>query len=258
MKLLQYFIFDNKKYSHYKFDKSNIEKLTLAFPEAMRKCYVEDNAIMGAVTPANDAETVIKTYIPTKPSIQSGEFGEILSFHILLEKYLPIKLNGVKKWILKPDKNKASSYTDLILYSCSDKPSKDDLLVCAEVKTKSTDKNTNRIQDAVIGAEKDFVSRKADTLVFLKDKSIQRGDAVTVKAIERFQQSTEDENGTYKTHYKAIVLIDSDLCDEEVKKKVIFNVSIDEFEIIIICMEKLKSIYEQMYGQIPKSYKFIE
>ncbi len=254
MKLLQYFIFDDQKYSHYKFDSSKLADLLKEFPTAMRNCYVEDSLIQSAINPSIDAPTVIKTYIPTKPSIKSGEFGEILSFYMLLEKYLPIQLTGVKKWFLKPDKNKAAFYTDVVLYFCGDTPSDHDLLVAAEVKAKASRKKTDRIQDAVVGAEEDFVSRLADTLVFLKDKSIQKGDAKTVKEIERFIESVEDDKGVYQKHIKAIVLLDSNLCDEEIKKEVIFEEKIDDLEIMVICIDNLKKVYETIYQEIPNSY----
>ena len=254
MKLLQYFIFDSKKYSHYKFNSAKLDDLIKEFPTAMRNCYVEDSAIQRATTTSVDSKTVIKTYIPTKPHIKSGEFGEILSFYMLLEKYLPIKLTGVKKWFLKPDKNKAAFYTDVVLYSCGDTPSPQDLLVSAEVKAKVVRKNNNRIQDAVVGAEEDFVSRLADTLVVLRDKSLQKGDAKTVKEVERFIESVEDNNGTYQKHIKAVLLIDSNLCDDEMKKEVVRKEKIDNFEIIVLCIEKLREVYGAIYQEIPNSY----
>lgn len=254
MKLLHYFIFDNRKYSHYAFDTSKLTNLLRDLPTAMRNCYVEDSAIKKSITSSINAETVIKTYIPTKPHIKSGEFGEIIAFYMLLEKYLPTSLTGVKKWFFKPDKNKAAFYSDIVLYYCGDAPSNTDLLVSAEVKTKAVRNSNNKIQEAVKGAEEDYVSRLADTLAFLKDKSIQSGDEKNIKNIERFQHSIEDDMGPYQKHTKAIVMIDGDLCDDEIRKKVVFEHKIDNFEILIICIENLKTVYETVYEKIAKSY----
>lgn len=255
MDILQYFVFENGQYSHYKFDSTKIADLINELPKVMRQCYVEDKDIEKVLTSTVDASTVVKTYIPDKPHIKSGEFGEILSFTMLLQKYLPIELTGIKKWQLKPDKNKASFYTDLVLYSCSVTPSPEDLLVCAEVKTKAKSAKNNRIQEAIEGAEKDYVSRLGDTLAYLKDKSIQKGDSKTVKDIERFQDSIEDGNGVYRKHVKAILVIDSNLCDDEVKKKVVIKEVIEDFEIVVICMDNLKALYEQVYQKMPDSYQ---
>lgn len=136
------------------------------------------------------------------------------------------------------------------------KPSNEDLLMSAEVKTKSTKHTKNPIQQAVEGVQKDKISRLARTLSWLKDKYTSVDpNPEKIEYLDRFINSQEDKYGKYTKHFKAVAVIDSSFLDNDLKEKIKVPDIDGDFEIIIVSLDTLKEVYEDTYKVMLKTYE---
>ncbi|MBM4291364.1 MAG: DUF1837 domain-containing protein, partial [Deltaproteobacteria bacterium] len=87
----------------------------------------------------------------------AGDFGEILVYLYQSVRELPVEALGVKKWRLKQDRTKPAPHSDVVHFVLPSwpMPSDKDVLLCSEVKTKSTDGDSTPIQSAIADSEKD-------------------------------------------------------------------------------------------------------
>src|SRR5690606_25188 len=159
------------------FDESNKTTLVLALkdcdwrefrdklPEEYLDCYITSEDLQHRIKVfASTKEKELAEILPTEGNIRSGDFGEMLSYFLFKERHKREKVNGPKKWRWKQEKNVAAPYTDVILFAIKDikNPSGDDLILAVESKMKSVKNDSyDPIQNAINGAEKDYVSRIA-------------------------------------------------------------------------------------------------
>ncbi|MFN3852196.1 MAG: Hachiman antiphage defense system protein HamA [Spirosomataceae bacterium] len=237
-----------------------VEKLPILYKD----CYIPSEELENRMkTFSTTKENELSEILPSQGNIQSGDFGEILSYFLFKEKYKKRNVVGPKKWRWKQDKNVAAPYTDVILFSIKKvgKPSKDDLLISVESKMKATASSSyHPIENAIAGAEKDSTSRIANTLSWLrkkyKDESLKVNAPVTklkdlVDSIERFIKS--ETEGEYSKQIKAVAFVDKIFFDDEIKKTVtIPAISGASFEVIVVPIKDLQKVYEKVFAEIPK------
>ncbi len=234
-------------------------------PIPYKNCYIPDNELQHRIkTFSSTKEKELSEILPSIGKILSGDFGEILSYFLFKERHKKRKVDGPKKWRWKQEKNVAAPYTDVILFSIkkgATKPSKDDLLISVESKMKATTNNGyHPIQNAIAGAEKDYVSRIANSLSWLrkkyKDESLKVNAPVAelnelVDSIERFIKS--ETVGEYSKQINAVAFVDKTFFKDEVAKTVtIPSVSGATFEIVVVSIKDLKKAYENVFTEIPK------
>lgn len=248
------------------FDKSKINGFTLyklrdnewqdfidKLPNDFRECYISDKKLSNnSTTLGISKKEFIERYIlPDNPTIKSGDFGEILCFHSVIENFRNkgFTFSGPMKWRWK-DKEKAAQYADAILFHVADdtKPTQDDHLVTIESKMKSVKSNKHRIQDAIDGATDDKLSRMVKTLNWLEEKYAKKGKVEKVNLAKRFKDPVLC--GTYIKTHKAIAIIDSTFEKEEISKPVSNH---ENIVVIIFSMKELKKIYEETHDNIKKS-----
>ena len=128
------------------------------------------------------------------------------------------------------------------------------MIVVAETKAKATSSANNPILSAVDGIKKDYVSRLAKTLVWLKERYIlTEPNSAKIEYLDRFINSQDEQYGEYTKHFKAIAVVDASFLDNEL------SVTIEEpkighnFEIIVISIDELKKAYETTYGKMKES-----
>lgn len=248
------------------FDKSKINGFTLyklrdnewqdfidKLPNDFRECYISDKKLSNnSTTLGISKKEFIERYIlPDNPTIKSGDFGEILCFHSVIENFRNkgFTFSGPMKWRWK-DKEKAAQYADAILFHVADdtKPTQDDHLVTIESKMKSVKSNKHRIQDAIDGATDDKLSRMVKTLNWLEEKYAKKGKVEKVDLAKRFKDPVL--YGTYNKTHKAIAIIDSTFETEEISKPVS---NPENIVVILFSMKELKKIYEETHDNIKKS-----
>lgn len=253
MDLLNHFIEEDTEYMTLKLKHQEMQQLMNKLPERFRNCYITDDDLRDRVANLEIAATeVIESCVPNIGNVMSGEFGEILSYYILMELYKPLQLDGPKKWIWKEDKNKPIQKTDVVLFNYEvDNPSEEDLIVSAEIKSKATRSNSyDPIKNAIEGANDDYLGRLSKTLIWLKDRYIRDNDGESLRELKRFLNPVN--YGTYKKHFKAVAIIDSNLLNEELERERDIDTDIiqDDFGLIIISINNLKNTYETTYEKV--------
>jgi len=259
MSILSYFDHVNNGCFILKLQPKERDAFLSKLPNKYRKCYITDQKIEELLSRHNgniSAKKIIQSKIPDPGSVMAGDFGEITAYFILKGKYLPIKLFGPKKWRWKNDRNKALLFTDVIMFDRNDTPSEKDLVVLAEVKTKSTKRTKNPIQQAIEGVQKDYVSRFARTLIWLKDiYTSVAPNAARIEYLDRFINSQEDKYGKYTKHFKAVAIIDSSFLDNDLEENIEDLEIEDDFEVIVISIDDLKTAYESTYKTMLQTYE---
>jgi hypothetical protein len=234
-----------------KLSRKKTHEFKLQLPLKFRRCYIADSTLEEQLRDPELTRTeLFDAYLPDKGSIMAGEFGEILSYHLLKSIYLPIQLSGPLKWRFKPDAKRAVQYTDVVLYHLADPnaPSIDDLLIAAESKVKSTKTDKHPIQDAIDGSADDRTHRLAVTLAWLRRRAIKTNNQVRRKIYDRFIKISA--YGSYNRHFKAIALVDHDLLDQELSKGIDTAQCFEKTEILVVSIPDLQKLYECVYSDI--------
>lgn len=249
IQLLSHFDDEQGDFIILKLKPDETDEFLAKLPSEYRKCYITDENLLASVKEFNmQYSAILKDhYLPDPGYVMSGEFGEILSYFLLKERYLPEnELDGPKKWQWKDDRNQASPKTDVMLFGHSTPPSPNDLLVSAEVKSKATKNNSNDpIKNAVVGVRNDFVSRLSTSLTWLRSKYVKDRNTEEVNRIERFLDPVT--YGTYQKHFKAVIVIEDTLLAHEVSRDRDLAKFDAHFEILLVSIQNLKKAYEQTY-----------
>lgn len=262
----KYFIFYNSIISSrgeeiqvYKFNTELLDDNSLNnWALGLRYNYIEKDLLELAIsgTGLTKKEYLEKMIFPNPEVSQgaatmSGEFGELLVYdyiNYVLEYYVP-RVRYFNK--VNPDMPVPGS--DVIGYKMENynKGSKNDKLLVAEVKTRSTISGnkttaiTETITKAIQGASKDRV-RVGESLNAEKSKLLTRGRFRESKIVERFQNKTDNP---YNLDFFAVAVMDNELYSEQLILDVINNQNenIKFTNILIIHSKELKSFLRDLY-----------
>lgn len=264
MKLLNHFDEEKKGFVVLNLKDAEWDEFVSKLPTEYKSCYITDEDLQNRITNfSSSKEKEFSELLPDAGNIMSGDFGEILSYFLFKEKHIKQKVDGPKKWRWKQEKNVAAPYTDVILFSVKklSEPSSEDLLISVESKMKSTaSKDYHPIQNAIDGAEKDYVSRMASSLSWLrkkyKDESLKAGASIEesvrlVGVLERFIKS--ETIGEYTKELKAIAFVDKTFLNDEIKKGVTMpSINGTNLEIVVVSVKDLQKAYQKVFEEIPK------
>jgi hypothetical protein len=146
----------------------------------------------------------------------AGDFGEIVVYLYQGAREHPNVAYGATKWRLKQDRRKPAPHSDVVHFVLPSwpNPSEDDLVLCSEVKTKSTNASSTPITSAIEDSKKDRASRLARTLVWLRERALTEdlGD-VELAHLERFINATEHPPAKWR--FRAVAVISEELLDAE-------------------------------------------
>lgn len=246
MKVLEHFDRINKEHHIlYRLKKGEWGNLIGKLPVDFRKCYITDKALdeLSKERGITKSAFLLKYVIPDEPVIKSGDFGEILSYHVLIENFESkgLFLFAPKKWRWKDSRNLAAPGSDAIFFHVSNpkKPTKKDFLVTIESKMKAVNSKKHRIQDAIDGATKDKNTRMAKTLSWLEEKYARQGKEEKRKLIERFKDPAS--YGDFQKQFKAILLMDSDFEADETGKTIS---NTENVTVIVFSIDEIQKAYE--------------
>jgi hypothetical protein len=264
MEILKYFEEEKKGCLTFTLKDEDWDNFISLLPKEYKLCYITDEDLQKRIENfSSTKEKELSEILPDQGNIQSGDFGEILSYFIFKERHKNRNVDGPQKWKWKQEKNVAAPYTDVILFSIQEdgKSSKDDLLISVESKMKAVKNNTyNPIQAAIGGAEKDYVSRIANSLSWLrkkyKEESLKENAPVeglkkVVNSIERFIKS--ETYGEYDKKIKAIAFIDKALFEDEITKDISTpSQNVMNLSVFAVSIKDLKSVYTKVFEEISK------
>lgn len=242
-------------FCHYTLSNGKYDDLLQVLPDFVRDCYISDEQLKSLLEANIDLTLpeILKTKLPDKPTIMSGDFGEMLSIPILEKHTSPAALVIPKKWRYKTAKNKATPYNDVVSWQTGDTPKANDMLITTEVKTRATSFNKNVIEEGLNSLKKNYLQKKAETLGYLRDNAIAEGDLSARKQLDRFIEAIEANNGAYVSRYNVLVVLDVSLLDK-IDTDTDLKIELDgELEIILVTTEKLKEMYESVYEKVLSS-----
>lgn len=214
------------------------------------ECYITQAVLSERVkATGKPASEILANKLPDPGHVMSGDFGEIVTL-LFLGSECAQKVELLKKWRYKQDRKKPAPHSDVVvLYrEFTDKASKNDFVISAETKQKSTKGSFTPIADAITGLTIDQTGRLARTLAWLREKAIDQGSKSDIAMIERF---THQLAVTYAKHYKAVAIIDRDLLDDELKRQPVPATN-NSFEVVVIGIKDLKTFYETVFGRAVK------
>lgn len=252
MEILKYFERTNIDDIHlYRLKKVDFDNFISELTEDFRSSYISNEELeqLSVLNEITKSDFLEKYVFPDRGNIKSGDFGEMLSFHTVIENYnnKGVKLLGPFKWWWK-DRNKASQYTDVVLFG--NNTNGNDLIVAIESKMKATPSKAHRIQDAIDGSEDDRLTRLSKTLFWLEEKYARLGDVTNRKLSERFAYPTK--YGAYDKVFKAIAIVDKTFETDELSKAFIKN---DEIIVILFSIDELQKAYENNHTNMINSVK---
>jgi hypothetical protein len=223
------------------------------FVEAARRCYASDEFLEHrAIALDRPKSEVLAALLPDPGSVMAGDFGEILTFLFLGSASHPHEVIGPKKWRLKQDRAKPAPHSDVVQFVVPEWPipSDRDRLVCAEVKTKSTDGDSTPISGAIADSGKDRLGRLSKTLVWLRERAIV-GDLApsTIDVVDRFLEAIEHPPASKE--YWAVAVVCTSLLEGELVDAPEF--APDDCVVAVIAVPGLKTRYEEVFAAIHAS-----
>lgn len=219
----------------------------------VRRCYVTDSIINERAQALGvDKAEIIAARLPDSGSTMAGDFGEILVYLYQGALELPTASLGPKKWRLKQDRTKPAPHSDVVHFVLPSWPqsSTNDVLLCSEVKTKSTDGDSTPIQSAVEDCAKDRTSRLARTLVWLRERALLEplGD-VQIGHLERFINATDHPPA--RKRFRAVAVVCNSLVDDELAAAP--TAASADYTVVVIAVPDLKTTYSSVFDAAKKA-----
>jgi hypothetical protein len=208
---------------------------------------VDDSTLESRAAELNKSRSeIVAAKLPDEGSTMAGDFGEVLVYlcHAALKH--PLEAFGPKKWRLKQDRNKPAPYSDVVHFLLPDwpKPSDQDTILCSEVKTKSTPGGVPPVAEAMRDCEKDYTSRLANTLVWLRDRALGEDlGSVQLPHLERFINLIDYPPP--RKHFYAVVVVCSSLLEQTLA--VVPSEPPRGFTLLVIAVPNLRSTYSAVF-----------
>lgn len=223
------------------------ENLSNALGLPVRRCYIADSRLATSSQQRGLRQsTVIAGQLPDPGSTMAGDFGEILVYlYQGTEEHRSTPIS-TPKWRLKEDRRKPAPYSDVVhlVVPCWPRPSADDAVLCAEVKTKSIQGGSRPIDAAIADSLKDCTSRLVRTLVWLRERALTEdlGD-VQIEHLDRFINATDHPAAAKR--FRAVAVVSADLVGSELKN--VPTETSSDYTLIVISVPHLKRVYTSVF-----------
>lgn len=260
--LSKYFTEDRGTYAAqgivlYNFDESKSAAFIQEMMVPMRDMFVSEEKIQFEMAEYKEPRTdIISGHLPQNPSIMSGDFGEALTYYCALNFFAQNANVAPKKLRFKGDPDSPLPKTDIMLFYIADEhaPSSNDTMYSIEVKTRkdspSIKNKESSIMEAVKGAEKDKVSRAAQTIAYLvKRIKDTREPKRLLDGVKRFSGAYFN---TCKKVYNAVAIVEKRYLQRHIDH-IQENLPAEHPQITVYCLPiaDLEQIYKTFYQQMP-------
>lgn len=229
---------------------SEVKTLSVGHPRIMIECYVSaDTLRVLAELLGVGLEEAAKELLPTRANVRSGDFGEMLIRRLAQERgdrpQIPLM-----KWRAKTSPDDLVRGTDLIGYVMAGaEPSRDDVLVLFEVKTRSASVNPKIVQVALDQVTSDYASRLANQLFFQQKQLVEHGLHDDARRLARFRKPHEHP---FRKRLVAAIVHEEETWDEAFLEHLPErHGATAEVEVLILRIEKLLEWIHEMYEQVP-------
>jgi Cap4 SAVED domain len=216
----------------------------------VRRCYVPDATLeQRALALGVSQWVVLESKLPDPGSTMAGDFGEILVYVYQAAKELPNIAIGPRKWRLKQDRTKPAPHSDVVHFILPAWPTAttDDVIICSEVKTKSTAGNSVPIAEAIVDCAKDHTSRLARTLVWLRDRAIGEDfKDVNIDQLNRFINAIDFPPAIKR--FCAVAVICNSLLETELATAP--TEASPDYTVVVIAVPELKRTYSSVFAAV--------
>lgn len=257
--LKKYFTEDKTTYAKqgivlYQFDVSKTEEFIQDMLGPIRDAYISEERIKQIEKKHNKTrQEIIEKRLPHEASIKSGDFGEILTYHIARQYFASSANVTPMKWRFKDDKQKASPKTDILLFYKPDATSATaaDTMYSIEVKARSKKPSKDSsIFNAVKGADVDRTSRAVETIDYLLTRIEETNDQ------EEFYDSIDRFGGAYPKPYNkkfyAVAVVESKYLPKHVHNiPASMSAAYSGIDIYCLPIRDLYAIFQKIYAQLP-------
>ena len=214
----------------------------------VRRCYITDSLLQSSAADRNVSEReIVGAQLPDAGPVMAGDFGEILVYLYQGAVEYPDVALGATKWRLKEGRTKPAPYSDVVHFVLPSwpTPSGDDMVLCSEVKTKSTNGTFTPVEDAIEGCRKDRISRLAKTLVWLRERAMteELGD-ITIDHLHRFINATDCPPA--QKRFRAVAVVAADLLEAELEHTPT-EVSMD-YTVVVVSVPDLRETYTAVFA----------
>ena len=240
----------------YRFRDELIEEFVSDFILPFRLAYATDEEIMSGVERGYwDKKQGIANYLPTKPILKSGEFAEILVYFLSICFRCPDVNVYPLKWRWKENRNTPMHLSDIAMAKCEDPkhPSEDDYLYFVESKARATTlpKVTTQsvMNDGILGALDDIVSRATKMITFLIVKFNKEKNYEMADRMNRFKETVEVK---YERRFNAAIVVESKSLDQHINNTTQENLDDAKrlgVELFAIPIENMKDVYERVLAE---------
>jgi hypothetical protein len=220
-----------------------------------RRSYVSDENLNFEVdNDINIREDAIANRLPTNPSLQSGEFGEILMFFLACTVIYPDANITPIKWQWKENRDTPCHLTDIFLLKRMDKDihSPKDYVCSIEVKSRATTPRSGEsvMTTAIEGAIKDKDSRIGKMIAYLKTKYANDRKADKAKLVKRFDDATVH----YERYFNAAIVVEREYMQSHIDNTApdkLTTAQTENIALFTVPLGEMKQIYKTLYSKIP-------
>lgn len=254
----KYFMEDSTTYQDkgvvvYRFRDDLLDEFISDFILPFRLAYVNTEEIVSGVEHGYwSRKQGIANQLPTTPMIKSGEFSEILVYFLSLCFRCPDVNVYPLKWLWKENPNTPMHLSDIAMAKCEDchNPSEDDYLYFVESKAGATPlpKVTSKsvMNDGILGALDDIVSRASKMVTFLIVKFNKEKNYEMADRMNRFQETVKVK---YQRRFNAAIVVDSKSLDQHINNTTQENLDKARrlgVELFAIPIAHMKDVYERV------------
>jgi hypothetical protein len=219
----------------------------------VRRCYVTDALLETRSKELGMPKSrILAAKLPDPGATMAGDFGEILVYFYQAAMEHPQVALGPKKWRLKQDRTKPVPMSDVIHFVLPSWPraSERDVLLCSEVKMKSTKSKYSPIKAAIEDSAKDRTSRLGRTLAWLEERALSEnlGD-VKIEHLDRFLHATDYPPATKR--FRAVAVVCASLVDGELRDAPAETPA--GYSVVVIVVPELHRTYNEVFGAARQS-----
>ena len=260
-----FFVIDNTTFADkgvvvYSFKDELVNEFVLNFLLPFRQAYIADENLEDGLAHKDwdCREEAIGEQLPTKASLRSGEFSEILLYYLSICFRCPDANVKPLKWRWKENQDQPCHLSDIVMMKCEDPehPSKEDYMYVVESKSKaippSRNSNSSVMNNAIKGAVKDYASRSGKMIAYLRKWYNREGRHDIVKKVKRFGDSV---NVDYDKRYHAAIVVDRDSLQHHIVNidaNLLQKAQDKQIGLVAVPIAGMKDVYERMYKDVVK------
>lgn len=252
----------------YRFDDSLTAQFVSECLVPFREAYIKEEKLVEIVNVfGTTRKQEIQERLPKTADVVAGDFGEILTYYLATQLWHTEATVCPMKWRLKDKKDAASPYTDVIVFKADpDGANADDTMFSFEAKVRSTapagfydnksgykaGKRQCVFVDAVLDADKDKVSRAAESINYLLTRCKDLGLKAEYAQIFRFAEPYNTV--TFKKLFTAVAIVDSTFTDKQFERlPADLFAMYPNIRVFFVPVKDLKALYETVYAQLPNA-----